>query len=98
MTGGWIRRDVIRGVAAAVLVCLPIVTSRETGATGAEPTVPRDRDARRRWALARMDEMASERLRCPGRFKTPREIRDCQADFERRYRVYNDIYIETTRD
>jgi len=99
MSGGWIRRDVIRGVAAAVLTCvLPIVASRAASATSTEPAAPHDREARRRWALARMDEMASERLRCHVRFKTPREIRDCQAEFERRYRAYNDIYIETTRD
>jgi len=96
---GWGRRDVIRGVAAATLAwALPLTASREGGATGVGQTAPRDREARRRWALARMDEMVSERLRCREKGRTPREVRDCQAEFERRYRAYNDIYIEATRE
>src|SRR5262249_35274146 len=98
-SGGWVRRDVIRGVAAAAMAwALPLTTSRGAGATGADQTAPRDREARRRWALARMDEMASARLRCHEKYRTPREVRECQAEFERRYRAYNDIYIEATRD
>ena len=93
------RRDVIRGVAAAGLaLALPLMASSGAGATGPDSTTPRDREARRRWALARMDEMASERLRCKEKFRTPRDVRECQAEFERRYRAYNDIYIETTRE
>jgi hypothetical protein len=45
-----------------------------------------------------MDEMAGERLRCHERFRAPRDVRDCQAEFERRHRAYNEIYIEATRD
>jgi hypothetical protein len=98
MSEGWVRRDVIRSVAAAALAwALPLTTSREAGA-GADQTAPRDREARRRWALARMDEMASERLRCRDKARTPREVRDCQAEFERRYRAYNEIYIEASRE
>jgi hypothetical protein len=96
---GWVRRDVIRGLAVAVLVgVLPMMVSSGAGATGAEPAAPRDREARRRWALARMDEMASERVRCHERFRTPREVRECQAEFERRYRAYNEVYIEASRE
>jgi hypothetical protein len=95
----WVRRDVIRGVAAAMLASvLPLMTSGGAGAAGPEPPPPRDHEARRRWALARMDEMARERLRCSQRFRTPREVRECQAEFERRYRAYNDIYMETARE
>jgi len=95
---GWVRRDVIRGVAAAMLAsALPLVAPGVARAAGPEPAPPRDREARRRWALARMDEMAGERLRCYERYRTPREVRECQLEFERRYRAYNDIYIETTR-
>jgi hypothetical protein len=45
-----------------------------------------------------MDEMARERLRCPERFRKPPDIRDCQSEFERRYRAYNDLYIEMSRE
>jgi hypothetical protein len=96
----WTRRDVIRGlVAGALAVALPLATSRPAGAAGSDQAAsPRDREARRRWALARMDEMAQERLRCHERFRTPREVRDCQAEFERRHRAYNEVYIEASRD
>jgi hypothetical protein len=96
---GWVRRDVIRGVAAAVLAwTVPLVASSGEGASGPDGTAPRDREARRRWALARMDEMANQRLRCHERFRAPREIRECQAEFDRRYRAYNEIYLEAARD
>jgi hypothetical protein len=46
-----------------------------------------------------MDEMAGERLRCRERFKQlPEKARECEAEFERRHRAYNEIYIEASRD
>jgi len=93
----WTRRDVIRGLATAVLVAaLPLAPSGAV-ADGPAPA-PRDREARRRWALARMDEMSRERLRCHDRFRDPRAIRECQAEFERRHGAYNEIYIEAARE
>jgi hypothetical protein len=93
----WTRRSVIHGLAAAALVAaLPIAPS-DASANG-PAAQPREPEARRRWALARMDEMAAERLRCHERFRTPKQIRDCQAEFERRYRAYNELYIEATRE
>jgi hypothetical protein len=91
----WTRRDVIRGLAVAVLLAAaPEAGSAEApGGSGA-----REREARRRWALARMDEMARERLRCYERFRAPQEIRECQVEFERRHRAYNEVYIEASRD
>ena len=95
----WTRRQVIRGLAIATLVAAVSLTARAAAAADPGPTVaPRDREARRRWALARMDEMAQERLRCHERFQTPRQIRDCRAEFERRHRAYNEIYIEAARE
>ena len=95
---GWARRDVIRGMAAAALaLALPVIAPAGTAA-GADLPAPRDREARRRWALARMDEMAKERLRCHDRFQSPREVRNCEGEFERRYHAYNDIYIEASRE
>lgn len=95
----WARRDVIRGLAAATLAwALPLAASSGVGATGSDQTVPRDREARRRWALARMDEMAGERLRCHDRLRDPRAIRECQAEFERRHRAYNEMYLEAARE
>ena len=42
--------------------------------------------------------MASERLRCRERFKIPRLVRDCETEFERRHRAYNEVYQEAIRD
>jgi hypothetical protein len=96
---GWERRNVIRGVAAAVLaLALPLTTPRGAPATGSDAPVPRDREARRRWALARMDEMSRERTRCHEKFRAPRDVRNCQSEFERRYRAYNEIYMEAARE
>jgi hypothetical protein len=93
-SGEWTRRDVIRGLAIAALVA-----AAPLAAGGGPVTAAReDREARRRWALARMDEMARERLRCHDRFREPREVRSCQAEFERRHREYNELYIEAARD
>ena len=96
----WMRREVIRELAIAALVAAVSLTA-SAAAAAADPgptAAPRDREARRRWALARMDEMGQERLRCHERFQTPRQIRDCQAEFERRHRAYNEIYIEAARE
>src|SRR5262245_4121761 len=100
MTGGqtWTRRNLIQGLMVLAWP-LPLAGSRDGWAAGTEHSVPpRDREARRRWALARMDEMAQERLRCRDRFKVPHQIRECEADFERRHRAYNEIYIEAARE
>ena len=67
------------------------------GAAGPDPAAPRDREARRRWALARMDEMAGERLRCRERFKGPARSRSARRSFERRHRAYNEVYLEAAR-
>ena len=94
----WMRREVVRGLAIAALVAaLPLTASAAAAAHSGPTAAPRDREARRRWALARMDEMAQERLRCHERFQTPRQIRDCQVEFERRHRAYNEVYIESSR-
>ena len=62
-----------------------------------EPAPPEGRAARRRWALARMDEMDNERLRCKARFSKKREVEACEADYTRRFRHYNEIYLEASR-
>jgi hypothetical protein len=90
----WTRRDVIRGLAAAVLVAGPATAI----APASGDSAPRDRQARRRWALARMDEMAQERLRCRARFQAEQKVRECQAEFEQRYRAYNELYLEAARE
>ena len=97
MRNDWTRRDVIRGIAVAALAAAGVLAARPAGAGAGGPT-REDREARRRWALARMDEMARERLRCHDRYREPREIRTCQAEFERRHREYNEVYIEATRE
>ena len=84
------------GLAAAALAWASMLAASRPA--GAEPSLPRDRESRRRWALARMDEMAQERLRCHERFREAADVRRCQAEFERRHRAYNEIYIEASRD
>jgi hypothetical protein len=96
--GGWARRDVVRGLAFAALACVSVAFATPGDAAGADPATPRDREARRRWALARMDEMAGERLRCRERFKIPRQVRECETEFERRHRAYNEVYLEASRE
>jgi hypothetical protein len=94
----WVRRDVIRGLGLAALACASMLTPAVPAeAAGPDQAAPRDREARRRWALARMDEMAGERLRCRERFKASRQARECEAEFERRHRAYNEVYIESSR-
>jgi hypothetical protein len=56
------------------------------------------RAARRRWALARMDEMANEALRCRQRFQKKREVEACEAEFTRKFRQYNEMYLEASRE
>jgi hypothetical protein len=56
------------------------------------------RAERRRWALAKMDEMANEVRRCQTRFQKKREIEVCEAEFSRKLRQYNEIYIEASRE
>jgi hypothetical protein len=99
-SGDRTRRRVIGGLVAAVLVSVvPQAGGGGESTTGpGAAAAPRDREARRRWALARMDEMARERLRCHERFRAAEEVRGCQAEFERRHRAYNEVYIEATRD
>jgi hypothetical protein len=81
---------------AAVVAAGPLAWT--AGSAWPAPSAPRDPAARRRWALARMDEMAHERLRCRERFRHPRQVRECEADFERRHRAYNEVYLEAARE
>jgi hypothetical protein len=53
---------------------------------------------RRRWASAKMDEMANERLRCRERFTGRADVERCETDHARRFRQYNDIYLEASRE
>ena len=53
---------------------------------------------RRRWASAKMDEMANERLRCRERFAQRGDVERCEAEYARRFRQYNEIYLEASRE
>ena len=84
---------------AAVIALALAVTVAATGpnlAAGAADA--ESREARRRWALARMDEMATEALRCRQRFQKKREIETCEAEFTRKFRQYNEMYIDASRE
>ena len=96
--GNWARRDVIRGLASAVLLAVGAQPVRAESPGGPRPRDRETREARRRWALARLDEVADERRRCAERFQSAQKIRDCQADCDRRRRVYNEVYLEALRD
>lgn len=56
------------------------------------------RATRRRWALAKMDEMARERQRCREKFKVARQVSECEAQYSRRYHEYNEIYLDASRN
>jgi hypothetical protein len=79
-------------LALAAVVATP-AAGLAAGSSGAE-----SKAARRRWALARMDEMANEARRCGQRFQKKREVEACEAEFTRKLRQYNEIYIEASRD
>jgi hypothetical protein len=85
-----------RGVWTAWAVALLGVGLLADPAAGAAD--PEAKAARRRWALAKMDEMANERLRCRERFQKRREVERCEADYARRFREYNQMYLEAARD
>jgi hypothetical protein len=85
-----------RGVWTAWAVALLGVGLLADPAAGAAD--PEAKAARRRWALAKMDEMANERLRCRERFKARGQVEACEAEFTRRFREYNEIYLEASRD
>jgi hypothetical protein len=85
-----------RGMWAAWL--LAFVTAGLLSDVATAATGPDARAARRRWALARMDEMAHERLRCRERFQKRQEVERCEADYDRRFREYNEMYLEAARD
>jgi hypothetical protein len=59
---------------------------------------PGDRAERGRWALTRMDEVANEGRRCPERLSSRHQVEACEAEFSRRFREYNEIYLEATRE
>jgi hypothetical protein len=95
----WIRRGLVRWLAVAMCLSALPLGARPAGADAAAGgSPPRDREARRRWALARMDEMAGERLRCRERFKEPRLVHECETSFDRRRQAYNAIYMEASRE
>jgi len=81
----------------ALIVSVALVAD-EAAAAGSGGGPPGDREGRRRWALARMDEMAQERLRCRERFRAERQVRECEEEFARRHRAYNQVYLEALRE
>ncbi|HEV8310922.1 MAG TPA: hypothetical protein VGW35_24945 [Methylomirabilota bacterium] len=100
------RRVWITGCIVVLVAGGPAVERPDRGLAAAagpregrlEGLAPEAKAARRRWALMKMDEMDDERLRCRERFTAPRQIMDCEAGCERRYREYNEIYLEAARE
>ena len=91
------RRGIVAGLVLVLAVGELGMADAGSWLPGKEPGTS-DKAARRRWALARMDEMANERLRCRGRFTRRREVEACEADYTRRFRQYNEIYLEAARE
>ena len=109
MMRGWVGRTALV-VMAWVTLMVTVVGPVHGGSAGARrpgaeregsrwevPPAPAAPEARRRWALARMDEMAADQRRCRERFRRPAEISECEARYARRYRVFNEIYMEAMR-
>ncbi len=97
----WSRRALVRAAAGVALAMLAGI--RPAPASGSSVGRPggggsREREARRRWVLAQMDDAARERQRCAERFRNPRQVSACEAEHERRYRALNELYIELSRD
>ena len=67
-------------------------------AAGAPGTKAPDAETERRRVLARMDEAAAERQRCRTRFKQPAQVRDCEHEHAKRYREWNERYLELLRE
>ncbi|HEV8676937.1 MAG TPA: hypothetical protein VGX21_23110 [Methylomirabilota bacterium] len=85
----------------AIAVAAPAAEPARRGVVGdcgPRETPPAGKVTRQRWAQARMDEMANERLRCRERFRDPRQVQACEAGYERRFRVYNEMYLEAARE
>jgi hypothetical protein len=87
VVSGWVASLLLAGAIGAV--ALPPERRESAG--------PEAKAARRRWALAKMDEMDNERLRCRTRFTRKRDIEACEADYTRRFRQYNEVYLEGLR-
>jgi hypothetical protein len=84
-------------LAVAVLGVLALAEAAGRTPGGDAPDETR-RAARRRWALARMDEMANEARRCAERFQDAGRAAACREGFARRYREYNELYLDATRE
>jgi hypothetical protein len=85
------------GGAVVLLALAAIAATPALDLTAGSPAAEA-KAARRRWALARMDEMANEALRCRQRFETKRAVDVCEAEFRRKFREYNEIYLEASRE
>lgn len=98
----WLKTVVVLALAVGALGAESI--GGETLAAGSEravrrrPPGPVEKAERRRWALAKMDEVANERRRCRDRHTAPRQVEACEAELARRFREYNEIYLEAARD
>ena len=102
------RRRTVRGTAWG-MVLLTLMGVELVGGAGWRPAPagavevrlesgPARREERRRWALRKMDEMANEGLRCRARFAKPRDVATCEAEYTRRFREYNEVYLEAARE
>ncbi len=98
---GRLARAIVFALAAQGVIAAAAPASEPPGVPPPgrrQATDPEARAARRRWALAKMDEMANEARRCPERFTVRRQVEECRAEYERRLRLYNEVYIEASRE
>lgn len=94
-----VRRNGARGVALVLAIVAGLgAVPGAAGEGSAAGGPPEERAARRRWALARMDEMAGERRRCRDRFREVRQIAECEHRFQMRFQEYNRLYLEASRE
>jgi hypothetical protein len=84
--------------AAVVPLALAAVVVLPASDLAARSSDSEGKAARRRWALAKMDEMANEALRCRQRLQKKREVEACEAEFTRKLRQYNEMYIDASRE
>jgi hypothetical protein len=89
------RPDWIVGFAVGVIA----LGAAGSGVAAAAPGTRRpDFETERRRVLARMDEAAAERQRCRTRFKQAAQVRECEHEQTKRFREWNERYLELLRE
>ena len=89
------RPDWIVGFAVGAIALGIAGSGLAAGAPGRKGPDP---ETGRRRVLAKMDEAAAERQRCRTRFKQAAQVRECEHEQAKRFREWNERYLELLRE